>query len=184
MSKTTFDKNGTFTLKAIAGSLMIRYPGYFKNLDACIATIGPYVRKKGIKPANEQKAWRVFSGVDAQRIYDHEAAIIEKKGKKPTTYRTCQREKEAEEMTAASPVSHKRIVEGMAEGTPFTKAIDDAINGRAQITFDDILAKPATDHEKADYFAYKAKEFCNYSDDAFDKKTFMECLRDILLAEV
>ena len=184
MSKTTFDKNGTFTLKAIAGSLMIRYPGYFKNLDACVATIGPYVRKKGIKPANEQKAWRVFSGVDAQRIFDHEAAIIEKKGKKPTTNRTNQREKEAEAMTSASPVSHKRIVEGMAEGTPFTKAIDDAISGRAQITFDDILAKPATDHEKAGYFAFKAIDFCESCDDSCARVAFMSALRDILLAEV
>lgn len=177
MSKTTFDKNGTFTLKAIAGSLMIRYPGYFKNLDACVATIGPYVRKKGIKPANEQKAWRVFSGVDAQRIFDHEAAIIEKKGKKPTNYRLCQREKEAETTTAASPVPGKKVAEVQVNGAPLE-----------QITFDDILAKPATElltiYDKAEYFVFKAMKFCEVCVDSCAREAFMFALRDILLAEV
>ena len=179
MNKTKFDKNAVYSVKTIASELCETFPGYFKNLDACVATIGPYIRKKGIKAVNEQSSWRVFSGSDAQRVFDHEAAIIARKTGKGTP-------------------KYKKIMEALKDTPPVQTAIDEAIeaakNG-AQITFDDYLPiQTAIDKAfeaaetsapifpKAEYFIEHA--FDQYGDLCNETRgVFMQCLRDILLAE-
>lgn len=178
MNKTKFDKNAVYSVKTIASELCETFPGYFKNLDACVATIGPYIRKKGIKAVNEQSSWRVFSGSDAQRVFDHEAAIIARKTGKGTP-------------------KYKKIVEALKETPPVQTAIDEAIeaakNG-AQISIDDYL--PIVNSRPEDFTAEshalifpKAEYFIEHAFDQYGDLTnetrgvYMQCLRDILLAE-
>lgn len=71
-----FNKNNNYSVKDISAALLEKFPGYFKNEAACIATIGPWIRRNNITPVNGQKNHRVFSGLDAQRVFDHEAEII------------------------------------------------------------------------------------------------------------
>jgi hypothetical protein len=178
MNKTKFDKNAVYSVKTIASELCETFPGYFKNLDACVATIGPYIRKKGIKAVNEQSSWRVFSGSDAQRVFDHEAAIIARKTGKGTP-------------------KYKKVVEALKETPPVQTAIDEAIeaakNG-AQISIDDYLPianagpedftedMPAPMFPKAEYFIeHTFDQYGNLTNET--RGVFMTCLRDILLAE-
>lgn len=74
-----FSKNKLYSVKDIAAALVDKFPGYFKNFDACVGTVAPYIRKNGIKPVNNQSSFRMFSGIDAQTVFDHECEIIRKR---------------------------------------------------------------------------------------------------------
>lgn len=74
-----FNKNNNYSVKDISAALLEKFPGYFKNEAACIATIGPWIRRNNITPVNGQKNHRVFSGLDAQCVFDHECEIIRKR---------------------------------------------------------------------------------------------------------
>lgn len=74
-----FSKNKLYSVKDIAAALVEKFPGYFKNFDACVGTVAPYIRKNGIKPVNNQSSFRMFSGIDAQFVFDHECEIIRKR---------------------------------------------------------------------------------------------------------
>lgn len=74
-----FSKNKLYSVKDIAAALVDKFPGYFKNFDACVGTVAPYIRKNGIKPVNNQSSFRMFSGIDAQAVFDHECDIIRKR---------------------------------------------------------------------------------------------------------
>lgn len=51
-------------------------PGHWKHLTSCGGSVRRAIRELGIKPLNDKKSNRTYSGSDAQRIYDYMIGVI------------------------------------------------------------------------------------------------------------
>lgn len=77
-----YNKNYNYSSQRIASDIMAECPGYFKDMRSAINSINYYISCQNFKPTNEQKHSRVYSGVIAQRIFDHFKEEYYKKQKK------------------------------------------------------------------------------------------------------
>lgn len=70
---TKFNKNMLYSTRDICTEIITDFPGRYRDLESCMRNLPKYIKAVGANPANGQKNFRKYTGLDAEAIYNNAA---------------------------------------------------------------------------------------------------------------
>lgn len=71
-----YDKNQNYTVRQITTPIFSEHKNHWCSFKSAVGSVLIHIKQQGYEPVNEQKNCRVFSGIIAQKIYNHYNEVL------------------------------------------------------------------------------------------------------------